>query len=438
MKFKTIIILAVSYILFISCGDVPVFTEMDTNRLTVRIKGTFETESKSNFVPMSGLVLSGPLPTKFMFDIAEIRLNGDKFANYRQVMTADLTDTDPFFNGEGVVLDNDDLAPGYYDTVQVYVRKMIFDKAEIYGSSEPVQVVFNEEYVDGFDFNQYQQNTYVDSLKLNARDQLRSFPINIPIVGGLNYDKNDKETVLEIRFVIKNFIKQYKLPINVSGETKMYHFYALSDWLREVKDEDIIIGDIDFGGNILAVARAYVPGKTGSVRVNAGIDKYVIAIPKDEDTVDYVYCKSSATRAGVFPYDFPREPTGPGSGGIEALLDYYIRFENYKYKWNQSYISLPTPTPPDTDFSEYVNKWKAYDMAIDKFRIAPYVGYTGSSVYVEFKKMAPGEYNFYSVSYNPATLSLYGQLLGSAPTFSSAVGRIITDDKTPNLDITIP
>ncbi|MCL1833435.1 MAG: hypothetical protein FWG49_02930, partial [Leptospirales bacterium] len=348
MKYRTIIILVISYLLFISCGDVPVFTEMDTNRLEVRIKGTLETEGVSNFVNMNSQsantlpilddsVVEYPgavdaLPTTFMFDIAELRLNGKKFANYRQVMEASLSgdgSAESFFNGKGVVLDNDDPAEGYYDTVQIYVRKMIFDGGNIYrlsGNSfvhdKKAQVIFHEKYREGFDFNQYQQNTYVDSLRLNSRDYLRSFPINIPIIGGLNYNKNDKETVLEIRFVVKNFVKKYELPFYDSGVFKVYHFYAMSDWLYDVK-----AGDKVFGGNILAVARAYVPGKTGEVSVNFndGVDRYVIAIPVSEDAEDYYMPyrdpTSPAAANGVrgFGYDLPQPPQHPGYGNMETL-----------------------------------------------------------------------------------------------------------------------
>ncbi|MCL1864919.1 MAG: hypothetical protein FWF73_03815 [Spirochaetes bacterium] len=421
MKFRTIIIVTVSYLLFVSCGDVPVFTEMDTNRLKVIIKGTFETEDVSNFVSMpsanSPLILtksivdgefpasddtSTPIddgtPTTFMFDIAELRLNGNKFANYRQVIEAPLLDSESFFNQTGIVLDNDDPAEGYYDTVQIYARKMIFDGANIYRPSgntfehdKQTQVIFHEDYRAGFDFNQFQQNTYVDSLRENSRSYLRSFPIKIPIIGGLQYDKNNKETVLEIRFVVKNFIKKYELPFYDSGTFKVYHFYALSDWLRSAE-----AGDRVFGGNILAVARAYVPGKTGRVTVTGlSSNQYVIAIPASENIDDYYMDRSKpAPKDGLrgFDYDLPQQPVHPGNN-IEALLDYYIKNEKYKNDWNSK---LPAPPSlPDTAFDKYEEAWDDYDDAIDKFKIAPYAAYTGSGTTVTFSNMAPGEYNFY-------------------------------------------
>ena len=435
MKYKAIIILAATYLLFVSCGDVPIFTEMHTNRLKVVIKGTFETEEVSSLVDMnlqtantspilSGSIVGGEfnessnpltetfnLPTTFMFDIAELRLDDEEFANYRQVMEASLAgdgSSEPFFNGTGIVLKNDDPADGYYNYVQVYVRKMIFDEGHVYRKSgsafeheDATNVIFNEEYRNGFDFNQFQQSTYVDSLKLNSSEQLKSFPINIPIIGGLQYDKNEKETVLEIRFVVKNFIKKFELPYYDSGVFKVYHFYALSDWLREARP-----GDRAFGGNILAVARAYVPGKTGKVTVTASANEYVIAIPTSEDTGDYDYFMNrlgtAATGSRGFDYDLPQPPIYPGNN-IEALLDYYIKYETYKNEWNTK-VSSATQ-----DFDAYGLAWISYDNAINKFRIAPYIGYSNGTS-VTFENMAPDEYNFYRVSN-----STYGRFWEGTP-----------------------
>ncbi|MCL2155356.1 MAG: hypothetical protein FWH53_06800 [Leptospirales bacterium] len=453
MKYRAIIILAVSYLLFVSCGDVPIFTEMDTNRLKIVIKGTFETEDVSGLTPMPSLgndqlILSGSivngefdeagslpetlkLPTRFMFDIAELRLNGKKFANYRQVMEASLSgdgSAEAFFNGRGIVLENDDPAEGYYDTVQIYVRKMIFDGGNIYSSSgnsfEPAgetRVIFSEKNREGFDFNQYQQNTYVDSLKLNSSDYLRSFPINIPIIGGLQYDKNEKETVLEIRIVVKNFIKKYELSYYDLGVLKLYHFYALSDWLREVQ-----AGERVLGGNILAVARAYVPGKTGRVTVNAGSGQYVIAIPASEDIGDYFMNRipgDETTGARGFDYDLPQSPSYQGDN-IEALLDYYIKYEKYKNDCNNKLTSTTQ------NFDDYGIAWDEYDSAVNKFKIAPYVGYTGTGTTVTFSNMAaPDEYKFYTTS-KP---SLYGGLFEGSPPAPIATITVDIGD-----DITIP
>lgn len=103
---------------------------------------------------------------------------------------------------------------GNYDTVKVYIRKMVFDNAMIYQSTgnsltydEPAEVIFHENDVNGFDFNQLQVNSYWDSLRLEGGDTL-NFPLRVPIIGGLEYNKDNDETVLEIRLVIKKFCKE--------------------------------------------------------------------------------------------------------------------------------------------------------------------------------------------------------------------------------------
>ena len=364
---------------FIGCGDTPVFTEMSTNRLKVVIKGTLETEGTSNFEKMSDYeldvhntdfqddsvddVLSGShdeIPSSFMMDIAELRLDKDKFANYRTIIEASLDDSDevnePFFNGNGVVLKNDDPGEGNYDTVKVYIRKMIFDNAMIYQSTgntltyeEPAEVIFHENDVNGFDFNQLQVNSYWDSLRLEGDETLRNFPLRVPIIGGLDYNQDNEETVLEIRLVIKNFVKKYEYDYYDDGVFKVCHYYALSDWLRDVR-----VGENDIGRNIHAVARAYVPGKTGSVTITATAGTYIVAIPSDLTVSDFgladnfirpfdsvsVPVTNGAAIRNENQCDLPNAPAYPGEY-IEAVLDYYLKYEKYKYDFNLKIGTCP-------------------------------------------------------------------------------------------------
>jgi hypothetical protein len=440
MKYK-IILLMITFFSIIGCGDVPIFTEMETNRLKVVIKGTFETEGTSKFVTMPGDsrtieddsvddvtnndILGGgndTPPLTFMADIAELRLEGKKFANYRKIIEASLTgdgSSEPFFNGDGVVLENDDPGEGHYDTVQVYVRKMIFDNAMVYqslGSSlsyeKPAEVIFHENDREGFDFNQLQVNSYWDSLRIESGDILRCFPIEVPIIGGLDYDKDNDETVLEIRFVIKNFVKKYEYDYYDSGVFKVTHYYAPSDWLRDVR-----AGENDIGRNLHAVARAYVPGKTANVTVTAAAGNYVIAIPSTEDIDNYVL--TPPVRG--FACDLPQPPSYPGAY-IEAVLDYYIKYEKYKNDYT-------TAVSTCNSLSLYETAWENYESGVKNFKIAPYIAYsTGTAI---FSNMAPGSYKFYRINGAAPT---YGQLFSSG--YTQLNGGVVKDIVAGNNTVT--
>jgi hypothetical protein len=437
MKYKIILLLA-TLLTIIGCGDTPIFTEMKTNRLKIVIKGTFETEGASNFVAMSSKSLNytvsqddtiqdlnsvddvptgsdDAFPTTFMLDIAEIRLNGAKISDYRQVFTIPLEDSHPFFNGTGIELVTDDPGAGNYDSVQLYIRKMSFNNAKLYqlvgntfSYEKDAEFIFKEKTVNGFDFNQLSVNSYWDSLRTESSEIIRVFPLQIPIIGGMTYTKDNGETVLEIRLVVKNFIKKYEFDFYSGGVYKVCHYYALSDWLRDVK-----AGESDIGRNLHAVARAYVPGKTGTIIVSNPSGGYVIAIPSSETAINlnkyYITNSGVALRTNVGDSDLPLPPSYPGAY-IEPILDYYLKYEKYKSDWNGKTQSVDGGTC--TSLSIYSGAWDVYETAVRGsidgsdafgFRIPPYVGY-GTSV--TFSNMAQGTYNFYRLA-QPAYGSLF-------------------------------
>jgi len=446
MKFK-IILFVLASVIITGCGDTPVFTEMKNNRLKIVIKGTFESESASNFVTMSSQGINtaplqddsvtevpdstfdgsitddtkkDALPTIFMLDIAEIRLNGKRISNYRQVLSIPLNDeTQPFFNGTGIELVTDDPGDGNYDSVQLYIRKMAFNNAKVYQLSGNVfayekerEVIFHEETVAGFDINQLMVNSYWDSLRIEYDEIIRGFPMQIPIIGGMAYSKKNDETILEIRLLIKNFIKKYEYGYYEDGIYKIIHYYALSDWLRDVKT-----GEYNTGRNLHAVASSYVPGKTGSITVNNTSGGYVVAIPSSEvANLSYYYITDTGAnlRAAVGISDVPIAPVYPGAY-IEPVLDYYLKIEKYRNDWNTNADALISAAGAGEPFDIYSAAWDTYESAVHGdpmgvynfgLKIPPYVGY-GTSV--TFSKMAPGTYNFYSVP-RPA----YGELFLSA------------------------
>ncbi|HQO03963.1 MAG TPA: hypothetical protein PLI62_17025 [Spirochaetota bacterium] len=392
-KIYTVIVLFLGSITLFKCGDVPIFDEFATNRLRVVIKGTYESnspapwtsgfvedDSKNTFTTGKGAsALTQPL--EFMLDIAEIRLQGDstdKFAFYRNTYRFPFLDSEPFFSGEGIWYDNDDPYPDYqYHNVLLYIRKMIFPNAVdyIYYNSgwtfyETVETIFSENDVYGYDFNQLQYNTYWDSLREEADDVLRVFPLSVPISGGLIFNNQEEETVLEIRLVIKNFIKQFEYDYtDTDGYRHVVHYWGLSDWLRDVQaDEEVI------GGNVLSVARVYVPGKTATISGSVAAGLYVMAIESGDSIANYSLAvddrkrpvqNSKSALTGCGP---PKPPNVVDPTNIESLLDYYLQYQAYQVQYN----NFITECVDDGTF-KFGLDWDAYENKVGNFKIPPIV-----------------------------------------------------------------
>lgn len=419
LKFKILMFIPVLGLLLAGCDQEPIFTEMSTNRLKIVLKGTLESETPPAFslsvaaddsVNDLAAQPQDVVPATFMLDIAEIRLNGKKIGNYRQVFSIPLSDSQPFFNGQGVVLKNDDPGEGGYNTVQLFIRKMIFDNAMVYSQQGTwstgtlAEVIFHEKTVNGFNFNLLQVNSYWDSLRTNASDIIRIFPLEIPITGGLDYDRHNDQTVLEIRIVVKNFIKMYEYDYYEDGIYKVCHYWALSDWLRDVRKNESYIGR-----NIHAVARAYVPGKTGTITNSTPTSGYVIAIPDGEQIADYSRTGSGAAlrnATAVSNCDFPVAPVYSGTH-MESVLDYYCNLEAYKVEWNAKLSTCP-------DFVAYSAAWEGYEASVEEFKIAPYVTIATGSGYT-FNNVKPGIYHIYTHAV-PSANSLFEGAWTSAGT----------------------
>lgn len=398
--FKVLMLIATAAFFFPGCGDQPLFDELATNRLKVVIKGTYESNNPRDWqaIPaadveeVDDLAFSASAPTTFMLDIAELQLDGKEFALYRKTYTIAVTDADPFFNGTGVLYENDDVPDRTYSYVSMYIRKMIFNNARKYHwidngdpldgdgtwyDDGPAEVIFKENTVEGFDFNQLQVNTYYDSLRLESTEINRIFPLSIPIDGNLVYDRDNPETVLEIRLVIKNFVKRYEYDY-LSDYRYAYHFFGLSDWLRDVR-----AGDKYFGGNLHAVARTYVPGKTVTLQGTAATGSYVIAFT--EGTIDdYTMTLAELTGRPARPaYDAPIAPNTVVPGDLESYLDYYLKYEKYKLDYN-TFIT-------NVDNGNYATLWDTYEAPLKTYKIPPLVTWTGISTTFTLENVPVGK-----------------------------------------------
>ncbi len=427
---KGALLLFLLIIFITSCENRSLFTELATNRLTLILKGTYESNGTprtwDTLAPNGAMMddsvddysgASDSAPTTLMLDVAELRLDSRKFANYRQLVSAPLDDSDPFFNGQGVTLKNDDPVHGKnYSYLRMYIRKVLFDGARRYqyGSSgwefvEDVEDIYHEKTVNAFNINRFQVNTYYDSLRLEAENTNRVFPLKVRIPGGMYYSKDYEEAVLEVRLVFKNFIKKYEYDYYDEGVLNVIHFYGLSDWLRDVQE-----GETDIGGNLHAVARFYVPSMVGTIEVDTTGTGYIIAIPADEAISDYNMDAPSITRGGSNNCDFPRVPSDP-SGYIDPYLDYYLKYEKFKIDWN---TSIATCSDSDT----YEQDWDDYESAVSSFKVPPLAVWSSGAGTYTIDNVMPGDYKVYFLSGTPA----YGDLPYDGTPTQMNSGSVVT------------
>jgi hypothetical protein len=444
------------------CGNnIPLLTEMETNRLVVIIKGTYESNSPQpweypdpNIPPSSGglvqddsvvIVQSPPsppdvYPTAFMLDLSELRLldtkgHSLKFSNVRQTFAMGLNNAEPFFNGVGVLMQNDDVPTTQYPAVMIYVRKMLFDNAIKYiptstWSPLPFLDSFSERLVPGFNFNQFQSHSNYDVLRYESYLYNRVFPIIVSINDptspfGMTFTKEFPVTVLEIRFVVKNFIKKFEVVNNTSSENQIFgyvHFYAFSDWLQDVQPDETTLG-----GNLLTVARSYIPGLTGSIHGTNGTahPAHVIAIPHGEDIANYTI--PNANLRGNNPCNMPRPPSVYLGQSISDYLDYQLKLQKFRYDWNLKFGDPSTwpaasVAPDCASFSgstaggsgatlpAYTEEWNTYAREVGRFKIPPLAVWVDSPGSYTIENVMPGSYDLY-ISDVPITgTAPYGEL----------------------------
>jgi hypothetical protein len=396
--FKIVLLTLVA--LSIGCGKKPLFDMLSGSKVHVIVKGTYESNNPRvwtttvnnddsmgiippNFVQGSIAAYNNPayFPSIFKLDVAEIRIDGEKFANNRRLFRCSTTDSEPFFDGTGIDFTSNDVVPGKtYSSIQMFTRKMIFDHAYSFDPISAaflgnVQTLFNEEKEDGFDFNPVQSLCMWDTLRMEQYYTNRIFPVNIPISGGFNFD-GDNEWVLEIRIVVKNMVKRYET-VHTDGDTyQIYHFFGLSDFASEVQ-----YGDSYIGGNLYGVARAYRPDHVGTI-IGSATGQIVIAIPEFSPITDYIAPSSSRPNDGFMP----KAPVSTGSDFLSSL-EYLAKYERYKAAYGAFVAHVITTF-------DFVSTWDGYQADRDKFKIPMLATYDNGSGYT-ITNVPPGRYDVY-------------------------------------------
>ncbi|MCL1911520.1 MAG: hypothetical protein FWG13_04895 [Leptospirales bacterium] len=416
-----------------SCTGDPLLTELKTNDLEVIIKGTYESNTPRPWLSPSSANLTSKsitmhpvtntsLPSTFMIDITGMTLTGDKtaeFGHYRVTYSCPTNDSASFFNGTGITMKNDDVPSGKnYDNINLYLRKILFSDAQRYNLSSvgwengiDFITYFEEVKVNAFNFNLPLVQYFYDTLREDDSVN-RVYPLRIRISNGLNFNRKEK-TVLEIRLVIKNFIKLYEYNSLDYPSDKPYivHYFGVSDWLREVKP-----GENLAGGNLLAVARTYVKGQTGRVfgASNTGA-RYIIGIPANEDIDDYTMPPLTKATLRDNEIGYSTIPTLPieTSESVPAKLMYYMQLEKFKSDWNK-FINTVPGADRDAKQQFFEDEWTRYNGLAGNFKIPPIATYCPDGVTTyEITNIAPGDYKFYYAAVEPVwgTLFRYGEFL---------------------------
>ncbi len=474
LKQSTVVILVLLFACTVNCNKDPLLTDLKTKKLIVVLKGTYESNSPMEWSMPTACAHVDPvtnkcdtytpeylaqmqddsvyecnstedtLPNVFMIDLSEIRLwdtrgKSYKFANYRQTFASALSDSDPMFNGTGYPLSNDDVPSKAYTCIALYIRKMLLDGAKSYVARDDgwypsvVWDVYKEGEYPTFNFNALQIHSYYDDLLISSASINRVYPLIIPIndllTGGAGMFFNSKfsYTVLEIRMVVKNFIKKYEQKSTTSNAYTVKHFHGLSDWLNDVEKGDSVIG-----GNVLTVARTYVPELVGRISGTATAGRHVIAIPAGSSILSYTLNvdpyvdhavtttpardESMGTLRGLNPCNLPKKPSYYTGTSINRALEYFLKYENYKYEWNKLVPQGTFVYPDSTELTTYCDSYDTFKEEWNKYaketgirsmvlpQLAVYVPSSGSFT---IENVMPGSYDVYVANRAPEYGKLY-------------------------------
>jgi hypothetical protein len=419
-KIISLIIIIISASI-VGCGNTPLFDKLAETKISVIVKGTYESNAPRDWIKTDGMNIdilnddsmtvcppSGAdttsllnyykFPTTFKMDIAELKLDGDRFANHRMLYENATADNAPLFDGTGVFYKNDDVKPKKtYSTLNVYFRKLIFDNSNSFNAStgsfiSTIKSYFDEVKSEGYDYNPIQVLSKYDTLLNDYTAINRVFPLAVPVSGGFVFD-NQHDYVLELRIVVKNFEKRYEKIETVDDVVNSYHFFAFSDLFHDVR-----AGDAYIGGNMLAGARWYIKGQTVTISGTApGGSGYVIAIPAGDDITKY----NPPTITRPADYYSPRIPIVGGSDAA-SMLEYYVDKQKYNYDYSNStnfnymYVAQHNlaGNAVTTD-TLYDNTWTDFNTKASAYRVPPLATYTSSGAYTLTEVQAGQTYDLY-------------------------------------------
>ncbi|MDH5716164.1 MAG: hypothetical protein OEZ22_00835 [Spirochaetia bacterium] len=333
MKIIQNIIIILAIFLFYSCTNKPVLSDLTNSRITLNLKGTYESNDPylfTNETPVyvdDAYTLVADVPQdvistedlKFYIDIAEIRISKrndisettDKseywqyFARDRQVLCTSygamydkelesckenngINKLQEFFSS-GFNYPSVDIESGEYKHLAIFIRKFAISPAYYYDTAgnfvREALASFDNRKIYGYDIESlYQWNVSDDT----NENEPRLFPLQRKDLK-IKISESNKPYVFEIRILLKNILMKHLISDlkTDSSDINYLSFTAFSDWNSNHAHADIN-NKGKMGGSIIFNARAYVPEETGSVEISdSGISQsekyYYAAIPVGEN-----------------------------------------------------------------------------------------------------------------------------------------------------------
>lgn len=298
-----------------NCTNETVFSDLVNTRLTMKMKGTYESNDPHALQPLyesDGIAAkkTGAMQTyvddatlhqqiKWYFDIAEVRMSRDVgksdsedvedywefVAQDRMLMCSDtgalydktlrncgpnggITRLAEFFQ-DGFTYPAVDIPSGLYRHMGIYFRKMVTYPAKSFdGDGDFVEehtANFDNRQIYGYDVEQFYQYAPSDD-EYNADP--RMFPLQRNDLG-LSIYGDERPFVVEVRVFLKNLLMKhiYHAESTLGNDnTRSFVFVGPSDWYADQDYDNLTYGD-RMGRNVIFTARVYHPAESHTVNV---------------------------------------------------------------------------------------------------------------------------------------------------------------------------
>ncbi|MFW5807962.1 MAG: hypothetical protein ACOC2H_00925 [Spirochaetota bacterium] len=292
---RNVLLLLLTVFFLSACEGEPILTNLTTTDIKLVYKATYASNNPrpwwdgKNIDPSSlvddSAVNSVPpeMPEFILSDIAEVRMNNEKFARNRSYKKVGLVDDHSLFDGTGVSIECNDLEDNKsYSQLEIFFRKLVYGNARMHTRNwkykEEIKTQFGNDKLKGYDVIQrikYSQSNHDEDDESNL-----IFPFKLKLRPAYKHQRN-QNNIIEFRFVLKNYIKYYEY---IDEDDDVYAgYFGPGDHI-----EDVQAGDKYIGGNMMGAVYVYDPDKTVTITGSAPAGTYVAAIDGDESIEDYV------------------------------------------------------------------------------------------------------------------------------------------------------